>query len=77
MIINPSTGIIIMIDLAREIIGTQPILAAFLAIGLGYLVGQVNLGGFWLGVGAVFWSVWPLARSRQRARSRGRSASRD
>ena len=42
-----------MIDLAREIIGTQPILAAFLAIGLGYLVGQVNLGGFSLGVGAV------------------------
>src|SRR5258707_10686483 len=42
-----------MLDLAREIIGTQPILAAFLAIGLGYLVGQVNLGGFSLGVGAV------------------------
>ena len=32
---------------------TQPILAAFLAIGLGYLVGQINLGGFSLGVGAV------------------------
>jgi putative transport protein len=42
-----------MIDLAREIIGTQPILAVFLAIGLGYLVGQINLGGFSLGVGAV------------------------
>jgi putative transport protein len=42
-----------MLDVAREIIGTQPILAAFLAIGLGYLVGQVNLGGFSLGVGAV------------------------
>ena len=42
-----------MIDLAREIIGTQPILAAFLAIGLGYLVGQINIGGFSLGVGAV------------------------
>ena len=42
-----------MLDLAREIIGTQPILATFLAIGLGYLVGQVNLGGFSLGVGAV------------------------
>ena len=35
-----------MIDLAREIIGTQPILAAFLAIGLGYLVGQINIGDF-------------------------------
>lgn len=37
----------------REIIGTQPILTVFLAIGLGYLVGQINLGGFSLGVGAV------------------------
>src|SRR5436309_2236375 len=42
-----------MLDLARDILGTQPILAAFLAIGLGYLVGQINLGGFSLGVGAV------------------------
>jgi putative transport protein len=42
-----------MLELAREIIGTQPILAVFLAIGLGYLVGQVNIGGFSLGVGAV------------------------
>ena len=35
-----------MMGLAREIIGTQPILAAYLAIGRGYLVGQINLGGF-------------------------------
>jgi putative transport protein len=42
-----------MIDLAREIIGNQPILTAFLAIGLGYLVGQISIGGFSLGVGAV------------------------
>lgn len=42
-----------MLGLASEIIGTQPILAVFLAIGLGYLVGQINLGGFSLGVGAV------------------------
>jgi len=41
-----------MMGLAREIIGTQPILAAFLAIGRGYLVGQINLGGLSLGVGA-------------------------
>ena len=31
----------------------QPILTAFLAIGVGYLVGQINIGGFSLGVGAV------------------------
>src|SRR5712675_2520001 len=42
-----------MLDLARDIIGSQPILAAFLAIGVGYLVGQINIGGFSLGVGAV------------------------
>jgi putative transport protein len=42
-----------MLDLARDIIGSQPILATFLAIGLGYLVGQVSIGGFSLGVGAV------------------------
>src|SRR5215208_4865197 len=44
---------VVMIDLAQNIFGTQPILALFLAIGLGYLVGQINLGGFSLGVGAV------------------------
>jgi len=42
-----------MIELARHIIETQPILTAFLAIGLGYLVGQINIAGFSLGVGAV------------------------
>jgi putative transport protein len=42
-----------MLALAQNIIGGQPILAIFLAIGLGYLVGQINLGGFSLGVGAV------------------------
>ena len=42
-----------MIELAQSIIGTQSILAVFLAIGVGYLVGQINLGGFSLGVGAV------------------------
>src|SRR5262245_33996884 len=42
-----------MLEIAQNIIGTQPILAVFLAIGLGYLVGQINLGGFSLGVGAV------------------------
>src|ERR1700742_4325040 len=43
----------IMFELAQNIIGSQPILAIFLAIGVGYLVGQINIGGFSLGVGAV------------------------
>src|SRR6476469_10162028 len=42
-----------MLDLARDIIGSQPILTAFLAIGLGYLVGQISICAFALGVGAV------------------------
>jgi len=42
-----------MLDLARDIIGGQPILALFLAVGLGYLVGQISIGSFSLGVGAV------------------------
>ena len=42
-----------MLEMARDIIGTQPILALFLAIGVGYVVGQINIGGFSLGVGAV------------------------
>jgi putative transport protein len=42
-----------MLDLARGIIESQPILTAFLAIGLGYLVGQISIFGFSLGVGAV------------------------
>src|SRR6476646_4171022 len=42
-----------MLDLARDIIGSQPNLTAFLAIGVGYLVGQISIFGFSLGVGAV------------------------
>src|SRR5262245_792009 len=42
-----------MIELAQHILNTQPILAVFLAIGVGYLVGQIDIGGFSLGVGAV------------------------
>jgi putative transport protein len=42
-----------MISTMQNIIGSQPILAVFLAIGVGYIVGQINFGGFSLGVGAV------------------------
>src|SRR6201996_2525622 len=42
-----------MFDVIRDIIGSQPILTLFLAIGLGYLVGQISIAGFSLGVGAV------------------------
>jgi putative transport protein len=42
-----------LLDLVTNVIGSQPILALFLAIGIGYLVGQINIFGFSLGVGAV------------------------
>ena len=42
-----------MLDFHQRLIGTQPILALFLAIGLGYAVGQINILGFSLGIGAV------------------------
>jgi putative transport protein len=42
-----------MMSFVSELIGTQPILAIFLAIGLGYAMGQINILGFSLGVGAV------------------------
>ena len=42
-----------MMAFISELIGTQPILAIFLAIGLGYAVGQINILGFSLGIGAV------------------------
>jgi putative transport protein len=42
-----------MLASISDLIGSQPILALFLAIGVGYAVGQVNILGFSLGVGAV------------------------
>lgn len=42
-----------MLGQIAELIGTQPILALFLAVALGYLVGQINIFGFSLGIGAV------------------------
>src|SRR5580692_9964225 len=42
-----------MLDTIRQILGSQAILTIFLAIGVGYLVGQIRIGSFSLGVGAV------------------------
>jgi putative transport protein len=60
-----------MIDLARDIIGTQPILTAFLAIGLGYLVGQTSIGSFSLGVGAVLFVGLALGAFASKAQITG------
>ena len=36
-----------------ELLASQPILSLFLAVAVGYAVGQINIAGFSLGIGAV------------------------
>ena len=43
-------------DVVRVFLESQPLLALFLAIGSGYLLGQVSVKGFALGVGAVLFT---------------------
>jgi putative transport protein len=40
-------------DVVRTLLEQQPMMALFLTIAIGYLVGSINIGGFSLGVGAV------------------------
>src|ERR1051325_4907377 len=40
-------------ELIRSLFEQQPLMALFLTIALGYLVGEINIKGFSLGVGAV------------------------
>ncbi len=62
-----------MLDLARDIIGSQPILTAFLAIGLGYLIGQISIGGFFSELAQSSSSASHSAHSLQKPRSSDRS----
>src|SRR4029453_11717193 len=43
----------LMIDSLRMLLENSPMLALFAVIGLGYALGQISIGGFSLGVGAV------------------------
>src|SRR3954466_14955547 len=40
-------------DSIRTLLGQQPLMTLFLTIAIGYLVGEINIKGFSLGVGAV------------------------
>src|SRR5262245_5555983 len=40
-------------DFIRTLLEQQPLLALFLTIAIGYVVGEINIKGFSLGVGAV------------------------
>ena len=64
-----------------NILVQQPMMALFLTIALGYLLGEVNIKGFSLGVGAVLFVAlfmgWLAPKSAQirRPRSRANSAT--
>src|SRR6267142_5903477 len=40
-------------ELIKTLLEQQPLMALFLTIAIGYLVGEINVKGFSLGVGAV------------------------
>ena len=42
-----------LMDFFRTLLEQQPMMALFLTIAIGYLVGEINIKGFSLGVGAV------------------------
>src|SRR5215207_7401498 len=42
-----------MLDTIKTLLEQQPLMALFLTIAIGYLVGEINIKGFSLGVGAV------------------------
>ena len=46
----------LMIDSLRTLLENSPMLALFAVIGLGYALGQISIGGFSLGVGAVLFA---------------------
>jgi hypothetical protein len=50
--INKTTKGTIM-EFIRTLLEQQPLMALFLTIAIGYLVGEINIKGFSLGVGAV------------------------
>src|SRR5688500_9666242 len=45
-----------MMEALRDLLEQSPMLALFAAIGLGYALGQISVGGLALGVGAVLFA---------------------
>jgi putative transport protein len=45
-----------VIDAIRQLLEQSPLLAVFAAIGLGYAIGRISIGGFSLDVGAVLFA---------------------
>ena len=47
-------------ELIKTLLEQQPLMALFLTIAIGYLVGEINVKGFSLGVGAVLFVALAL-----------------
>ena len=62
-------------ELIKTLLEQQPLMALFLTIAIGYLVGEINVKGFSLGVGAVLFVALATGWSR-RSRCRRRWSER-
>ena len=63
-------------EFVRTLLEQQPLMALFLTIAIGYLVGEINIKGFSLGVGAVLFVALGdgLVRAQVGAGADGRDA---
>ena len=62
-------------DFIRTLLEQQPLMALFLTIAIGYLVGEINIKGFSLGVGAVLFVALGIGWfAPRRCRTDGRNA---
>ena len=51
-------------EIVRTLLEQQPMVALFLTIAFGYLVGEINIKGFSLGIGAVLFVALPVVSAR-------------
>lgn len=64
-----------MVELVGQLLEQSPMLALFAAIGIGYAIGQISIGGFSLGVGAVLFAGLALGAIAPRAAPPGMVSS--
>ena len=64
-----------MVELIAHLLEQSPMLALFAAIGIGYAIGQISIGGFSLGVGAVLFAGLALGAIAPKAAPPGMVSS--
>ena len=57
-------------ELIKTLLEQQPLMAMFLTVAIGYLVGEINIKGFSLGVGAVLFVALGMGWFAPKARCR-------